>query len=77
VVDQIVAETGVQMTLGHRHADRGGDALAQRPGRRLDARRMTIFGVARRQRSPLAKGLQLLQGHARRACQVQQRILQH
>ena len=39
VVDELVAEAGGQMALGHGHADRVGQALAQRPGRGLDARR--------------------------------------
>ena len=46
VIDQIVAEAGVQQALGQRHADRVGDALAQRPGRGLDAGRMAIFRMA-------------------------------
>ena len=37
VVDQIVAELGVQDALGERHADRVGDALAERAGGGLDA----------------------------------------
>ena len=47
VVDD-VAEARVEHALGERHADRGGDALAERPGRRLDAQRVPRLGVARR-----------------------------
>ena len=32
--------------LGERHADGGGDALAERAGGRLDPRRMAVFGMA-------------------------------
>ena len=38
VIDQIVAEAGVQDALGQRHAHGIGDALAQRAGGGLDAR---------------------------------------
>ncbi len=48
VIDQIVAEAGVQDTLRQRHADRGGDALAERAGRRLDAAGLQHFRMARR-----------------------------
>ena len=43
VVDQIVAEDGVEVPLGDRHADRHRQALAERPGGGLDARRASKF----------------------------------
>ena len=46
VVDQIVAEAGVQDALGHRHADGVGDALAERAGGGLDAGGVAVFRVA-------------------------------
>ena len=36
VIDQIVAEPRIQQALGHRHADRVGEALAERAGGGLD-----------------------------------------
>ncbi len=77
VVHQIVAITRVQMTLGHGHAHRGGDALAQGAGGRLDARRVAVFRVARRGRAPLAEILDLLHRHGLEAGQMQQGIDQH
>jgi hypothetical protein len=38
---------------------------------------MAVFGMARRQRSELAEALQLIDGHARFAGQIKQRIEQH
>ena len=77
MIDAIVAEPRVHQPLGQRHADGGGDALPERPGGRLDARRVAILGMSRRLRSPLPKGPQFVQGHAFVARQVQQRIQQH
>src|SRR5680860_1644136 len=39
--------------LGERHADRVADALPERPSGRLNARRMTVFGIPRRARAEL------------------------
>ena len=50
VVDDGVArpvELGGQPSLGDRHPDGVGEALAERPGRRLDPGRETVFRVAR------------------------------
>ena len=46
VVDQPVAIDGVQMALGDCHADRGGEALAERAGRRLDPLELEVLGMA-------------------------------
>ena len=52
VIDDAVAELGGQMPLGDRHADRVGEALAERAGGGLDAGRVTeIFRMARRSSS--------------------------
>ena len=46
VVDDAVAEPRVEQPLGQRHADGVGEALAQRTGGRLDARRVAVLGMA-------------------------------
>ena len=46
VIDQIVAKLGVEVPLGDRHADRHRQALAERPGGRLDAVEQEILGMA-------------------------------
>ena len=64
------------MRPGDRHADRRRDALAERPGRRLHARRVTVLGMPRGHAAPLAEALQLVQRQVV-AGQVQQRVEQH
>ena len=79
VVDELVAgpvEVLGEEALGHRHADRVGDALPERPGRDLDARHVAALGVAGRARAPLAEALQVLDRQVE-AAQVGQRVLQH
>ena len=46
VIDQRAAEPRRQQPLGQRHADGGGDALAERAGGGLDARVLAVFGMA-------------------------------
>ena len=77
VIDEIIAEFGIEHPFGERHADRRRDALAERPARRLDARHMTIFGMAGGARMRLAEALQLVERGARIAGQVQEPIKQH
>jgi hypothetical protein len=77
VVDEVMAEAASQMSLGHRHADGGGQALAQRAGGGLDARGVVDFRVAGGQRSPLTEVLDLLHRHGLEAGQVKQGIEQH
>src|SRR5690606_1256443 len=51
VVDHLVAfaiEQRGRMRLGYRHADRIGEALAERAGGGLDAGGVSVLGVARR-----------------------------
>ena len=50
---------------GHGHADGVADALAERAGRRLDAGRVPVLGVAGRQRAPLAQVGEVLEGRGR------------
>ena len=54
------------MPLGHGHADGGGQALAQRAGGGLDARRVAVLGVARRVGAELPEGAGLVHAHVRR-----------
>ena len=77
VIDAVVAEARIHQPFGERHADCRGDALPERPGGGLDARRVAILGMSRRLRSPLPEGLELVRRHALVARQVQQRIQQH
>ena len=69
-------ELGREQPFGERHADRVGESLAERPGRRLDARRHADFRMAGRLRVQLAKAPELVD-RQRVAGQVQQRVLQH
>src|SRR3546814_2317820 len=55
VIDQIVAEAGVQQTLGERHADGVGEALAERAGGGLDAGGVAVFRVPGRAAAELAE----------------------
>ena len=77
MVDERVAELGVEHALGERHADRRRNALAERAGRRLDAGGHEVFGMARRLRIELAEALQLLDRHALVADEVEEGVEQH
>ena len=69
-------ELGGQQALGQRHADRVGEALAERAGGGLHARRDADLGMAGRLRVQLAEVLQLLHRQLV-AGQMQQRVQQH
>ncbi len=71
VVDQIVAIFGVEVALGDRHADRHGDALPERPGRRLDSVEQEILRMAGAGRAELAKALDVVDRRPRVAGQVE------
>ena len=78
VVDDLVARPVVargEHALGERHADRVADALAERAGRRLDARRVVRLGVARRAATPLPELLQVVDREVV-AGEVQRGVLQ-
>jgi hypothetical protein len=77
VVDGLVAELGVEDALREREPDRRGDALAERPGRRLDPGRHEALRVARRLRVELAEALQLVDRDALDAREVEERVEQH
>ena len=55
VVARLGAEVGPQVALGDGHADRVGEALAERAGRDLDAGGVVHLGVAGRGGAPLAE----------------------
>ena len=79
VVHDLVAvavEFAGQQLLGQRHADRVGDALAERAGGGLDAGGVAVFGVAGGLAVELAEALQLGDRQVV-AGQVQQRVDQH
>ena len=69
-------ELGGEQLLGERHADRVGEALAERAGGRLDARRDADLGMARRLAVQLAEVAQLVDRQVV-AGEVQQRVEQH
>ncbi len=70
------AELGAQSSLGHRHADRHGETLAEGTGRDLDAGRVLHLGVARGDGSPLTELFEILEAHVV-AGEVQHRIEEH
>ena len=79
VVLHLCAVALTQEALGHRQADAVGEALAQRAGRDLDARRdvdAVALGVARRDRAPLPELLDVVQRDVV-AGQVQRRVQPH
>ena len=63
VIDQFLAVARRHHALGERHADGRGKALAERPGRRLDAERVTMLGMAGRAAAELAETLQFPDRH--------------
>ena len=67
---------GAEMRFGDRHADGVGDALAERPGRRLDARRALGFGMAGRLASELPEVLDVVERQVV-AGEIEQRVEQH
>jgi hypothetical protein len=79
VVDDLVAgpvELGGEQFFRHGHADGVGDALAERAGGGLDARRVAVLGVARRLRVQLAELLDVVDADVV-AGQVQQGVDEH
>ena len=72
----VAVELGGEQLFGQRHADRVGQALAERAGGRLDAGGDAHLGVAGRLAVQLAEVLQLGQREVV-AAQVEQRVLQH
>ena len=77
VVDDAVAEFRREMAFGHRHADRVGEALPERPGGGLDAGHVAMLGVAGRDRAELAEAPDLVDRHRLVAEEMKQRIEHH
>ena len=69
-------ELGRQPPLGDGHPDGVGEALAERAGRRLDAGRQAVLGMARRPRAPLAERLEVVEVEVV-ARQVEERVEEH
>ena len=65
-----------QHALGERHPDRVREALAERPGGHLDARRHPALGMSGRARAPLPELLQILDREVV-AAKMQARVEQH
>ena len=72
-----IAEFRVHHALGERHANRCRNALPERTRGGLDAARDEVFRVARGLRAKLAEVLDLVDRHAGRAGEIEQRIEQH
>ena len=77
MVHELGAELSGEMPLGDRHADRICKSLAERAGRRLDARREEAFRMAGRDRVQLAEALDLLDRHLFVAEEMKQRVDEH
>ena len=77
MIDNVAAELGCQHALGERHADRICQPLAERPGRRLDAGRVTALGMAGGAAAELPEMLDLVERHVGIAGQVEQPVKQH
>ena len=75
-VGTVGVELGGESALGDGHADRVGQALAERTGRGFDAGRQAVLRVARRDAAPLAERLEVVH-RDRVAGQVEQRVQQH
>ncbi|MGY4486277.1 hypothetical protein ACVWWR_005468 [Bradyrhizobium sp. LM3.2] len=76
MIDKAFAVPRIAHSLGECHADRGRNPLAQRTGRRLDARRVAIFRMARRLGAPLPERLDVVEADVA-AGKMEQCIEQH
>ncbi len=77
MIDEVIAIAGIQHAFGQGHADRGGDALPERAGGGLDPGQMTIFGMTGAGTAKLAEVLDVLDGGAGIAGEIEQSIEQH
>ena len=73
VVDEFIAEDGIEMRLGQRHPDPHSEPLPQRAGGAFDSRCKPALRVPRRPASPLPEILQIGHGDVK-SVYVQQRI---
>ncbi len=74
VIDEPIAEAGVEMTLGNGEAHGVGDALPQGAGGCLDARGVAVFGMAGGLGAHLAELLEILDAHVLVSQEIEQRI---
>ena len=78
VIDDLIAVARVEQPLGERHADGVAEPLPERTGGGLDARRMAIFGMARRSCEPSwRKRFSSSMSISGIAGEIEQRIEQH
>src|SRR5205085_6886078 len=74
--ERIAVEARTEHARRERHAHTVAEALAERTGRRLDARRDTMLGMAGRAAAELAEALQFLHRQVV-AGEVEHRVEQH
>ena len=74
-VEPVAVEALRQEGFGHREAERIAAALSERSGRDFDTRRVAVFGMAGRLRTPLAELLQVFEREIV-ARQIEQCVLQ-
>jgi len=77
MVDQFVAEAGVEQPFRERHADGVGQPLPQRAGGGLDAGGVAVLGMAGGARAELAEIPDFVDGHVGVAGEIQERVEQH
>jgi hypothetical protein len=77
VIDETVAEPRVQVALGDRHPHRHAEALAERPGGRLDSGEHEVLRMAGAGRAELPEALQVVDRRPLVAGEVEQRVDQH
>jgi hypothetical protein len=77
VIDQIIAENGVQVPLGDRHSDRHREALPQRPRRRFDTRQHEVLRMPCAGTAKLPETSNVVHRRPLIAGQMKQRVDQH
>jgi hypothetical protein len=77
VIDQRIAESGVQMSLCDCHANSHGQSLAQRPGGTFDPRQLEILWVPGAGAMELAKALDVVDRRRVVTRQIEQSVDQH
>ena len=77
VIDQAIAIQGIEMPLGHGHADGHGQALPQRPRGAFRAGEVDILRMAGARAAKLAEIADVLDRRRGIAGEMQQRIEQH
>ena len=77
VVDQIIAENGIEMSFGHGHADRHRQSLAQRTSRAFDTIKQEVLRVPCAWTSQLTEISNIIHRWGRISRQMQQAVDQH